>query len=243
MVHLCSQSHPQTTISTRLRTIYRHLELEDTNSESDHGGHKRGGVDNRAGGGGVGGSRGRSAAGAGAGAGARAGRARRGRGAGGGVGQRGGRGAVQHLDAGVVTGLVAVLVVLGGVVVDNLDGLNVHDERNVVKVSLTTSPLNGTLGVGGVTTGPDTDLQQGGGLGEVLSAVGILVLQGADDIAINEPLNALLSPVDTVGVELGLGVGDVDSGGAVPAGGVTLAEVVSLNLLVVGADLLLFGFT
>lgn len=43
-------------------------------------------------------------------------------------------------------------------------------------------------------------------------------------------------------MELGLGVGDVDSGGAVPAGGVTLAEVVGLNLLVVGADLLLFGF-
>lgn len=43
-------------------------------------------------------------------------------------------------------------------------------------------------------------------------------------------------------MELGLGVGDIDGGGTVPASGVTLAEVVGLNLLVVGADLLLYGF-
>lgn len=60
------------------------------------------------------------------------------------------------------------------------------------------------------------------------------------DVAVDDPLDALFGPVDTVGVELGLGVGNGDVVLAVTEGAVTLSEVVGLNVGGVGADLLLF---
>lgn len=66
-----------------------------------------------------------------------------------------------------------------------------------------------------------------------------MVVQGADHVAIKQPLNSVGSPVDAVGVELGLGVGDLDGRVAVVAGSVSLSKVIGLNRSRVSADLLL----
>ena len=226
------------------------LKVQGTDRNGNHGGHEDGSVHGQRGSGdSVGGSRG--GGGGGRGSRARLGgrRGRRGRGAlggggAGGVGQAGGRrrSAVVHLDAGVVASLVGVLVVGGRVVVGHVDGLDVHDEGDVVEVGLTTSPLDGALGVAGVTAGPDTDLELAGGLGVVLAVQSIGVLDSVLDVAVDDPLDALLGPVDTVGVELGLGVGNGDVVFAVTEGAVTLSEVVGLDVGGVGADLLLLSY-
>lgn len=128
---------------------------------------------------------------------------------------------------------------LGGGVVGDVDGLDIHGERSVSVVGLTTSPLDGTLTVVGVAAGPDTDADAHGGLGEVLARDCIGVIQCADDLAVQEPLDATGGPVDGVGVEGGLGVRDSDGSATVVSGSIALSEVVGLDFGVVGADLLL----
>jgi len=250
-IYILNIPHVQEITSTSRHCVSAQLKVQGTDSNGNQGSREDGSVHGQRGSGdSVGGSRGLGGGGSGRGSRARLGGGRRGRrrrgalggGRAGGVGQAGRRrrGAVVHLDAGVVAGLVGVLVVGGGVVVGNVDGLDVHDERNVVEVGLTTGPLDGALGVAGVTAGPDTDLELAGGLGVVLAVESIGVLDGVLHVAVDDPLDALLGPVDAVGVELGLGVGHGDVVLAVTEGAVTLSEVVGLDVGGVGADLLLF---
>lgn len=186
---------------------------------ASHGGGLGGGSQGR------GSSRGLGLSGAGAGAGA-------GGGGGGGLAGR----SLAHgnsarlLDALVRAGVVAVGVALGGVGVDNVDALDVHGVGSTGVVSHTASPLDGTLAVAGITTSPDTDANAHGGLGVAGSALRIGVVQGADHIAIHGPGGGILLPRDRVGVPGVLGVRHSGPSSAVISGGVTLAEVVSLNL-------------
>lgn len=187
---------------------------------ASHGGGLGGGSQGR------GSSRGLGLSGAGAGAGA---------GGGGGGGGLAGRSlahgnSARLLDALVRAGVVAVGVALGGVGVDNVDALDVHGVGSTGVVSHTASPLDGTLAVAGITTSPDTDANAHGGLGVAGSALRIGVVQGADHIAIHGPGGGILLPRDRVGVPGVLGVRHSGPSSAVISGGVTLAEVVSLNL-------------
>lgn len=136
-------------------------------------------------------------------------------------------------------GVVGVGVRLGGVGVDNLDVLDVHAEGSSRVVGLATGPLNGALAVGGVTASPDTDADIHGGLGEASAALGIVVVQGADDVAVDGPLDGLLLPVHLISVEFTLGVGHGGPGITVIGRGITLAEVVGLNCARVAAKSLL----
>lgn len=188
---------------------------------ASHGGGLGGGSQGR------GSSRGLGLSGAGAGAGAGGG--------GGGGGGLAGRSlahgnSARLLDALVRAGVVAVGVALGGVGVDNVDALDVHGVGSTGVVSHTASPLDGTLAVAGITTSPDTDANAHGGLGVAGSALRIGVGQGADHIAIHGPGGGILLPRDRVGVPGVLGVRHSGPSSAVISGGVTLAEVVSLNL-------------
>ena len=121
-----------------------------------------------------------------------------------------------------VLGVAGLLGVLGRVVALDVDladgGVVVAGVLDVlaVPVNLTASPVNGTLGVAGLTSGPQGHLQAGGGLG-VLVAVGSLVpgvglLQGALDVAVDDPLGLVGLPVNLVGVPVGVGVTVVDGG-------------------------------
>lgn len=134
-------------------------------------------------------------------------------------------GTVGALRPGVVGGAIdTVAVVLDG------DGLVVGDERSLAEVGVATSPLDSTLGSILATGDPGTELDLHGSLGESGTVLGIGVEQSADQIAINVPLDVVLSPVDGVGVEVVLGRADGVVGTTVVGGGVSLAEVVGLDL-------------
>ena len=224
------------------------------------GGGAGGGAGSRGGrgggtGGGVGGSEGRSGRGSrgggGEGAGSGSAGASRGRGRAGslgaGAGGRGRRAAAAaaagiagtvgaDLDALPSAGLVAVRVRAGGggtgaahVVLDG-DGLVVALERRRAEVGETTGPLDGALGAGGVATDPGSDLELHGGLGVGVAATGTRVGQGADDVAVDEPVDALGVPVDRVRVEVVLGVAHGVVGTTVVDVGAALAEVVGLHV-------------
>ena len=150
-----------------------------------------------------------------------------------------GSGTISSLDASIRTRLIGILVCRSGVVVDDIDRLDIHRERRGGVVRLTTSPLDRTLRVIGVATGPDTDADAHGCLGVVGSVDGVGVLECADDFAVEEPFDSLGGPVDRVRVEGLFGSGDGHSCAAVVGCGVSFAEVVGLDLGVVGADLLL----
>jgi hypothetical protein len=134
-------------------------------------------------------------------------------------------GTVRALGPGVVGGtLDAVAVVLDG------DGLVVGQERSAGEVGVTTSPLDSTLGSILAASNPGSELDLHGSLGEASTVLGIGVVQGADQVAINVPLDVLAGPVDGVGVEVILGVADGVVGTTVIGGGISLAEVVGLDL-------------
>lgn len=190
----------------------------------------------------VDGERGRAGGGGGGRDGAQSGGSRRARL---GANVLGSRGTGEDLDALPGAALVAVLV-LGGVLgaggtvttheVLNLDTLVVAHEGTLAEVGDTAGPLNGTLGGVLATGNPGAELDLHGSLGEAGAALGIGGLEGADDGAVDDPVELGGGPLDGVGVELILGVGDGREATAVVGLGATLAEVVGLNLGGVAAD-------
>lgn len=147
------------------------------------------------------------------------------RSSGGGAGRSGG---TVNLDASGRTTVVAVGVGRSRVGVGDLDRLHVHGVGSSGVVGLTTSPLNGTRGVLWVTTSPDTDTETHRSLREVVASLSSS--QGANNVSVNQPLDAVTLPVDGVGVESRLGAADSDVRATVEATGVTLAKVVGLDL-------------
>lgn len=143
---------------------------------------------------------------------------------------------VASLDALVRTAGVRELVGIGGRVVGDLDRLDVHGERSLAVVGSTTSPLDGTLAVARVTTSPDTQTQTHGGLRETRAALSVSVLDSTESLAVNDPADGILGPVDGVGVEVVLRGVDVLPGLTVVGGSVTLAEVVGLDLVRVASN-------
>lgn len=156
------------------------------------------------------------------------------------------RGAVtlNDLDGLPRAGVVAVDVLLdavlgGGVatgIIDNRNGLVVSIIRTLAEVGVTTGPLDGALGGVLAASNPGTNLDLHGGLGEAASALSILVVESTDDSTVNDPVNLLGGPLDGVGVELSDGVSNGVEGTAIVGGGVTLAEVVGLDLGVVTTE-------
>jgi hypothetical protein len=137
---------------------------------------------------------------------------------------------VVDLDAAPVAGLVGVGVAGSGVGVFDVGRLDIHGEGTSVVVGFTTSPFDSSRSVVGVTTGPDTESQAHGGLGETASALRIGKGQSADDSTVDDPANRLRGPFNGVGVENLLGSSDGVEATTVIAGSVTLSEVVALNL-------------
>lgn len=133
--------------------------------------------------------------------------------------ERGQDGALVAVDDGVVGAADVVVGVadagvgagrLGGVVAVDGDGLEgcvkVAALLDVggVPVNLTTGPGNGAGGVAGQAAGPDGQLDAGGRLGERPLVGGgvpvVLAVDGAADLAVDEPLDHVGGPVDFVRV-------------------------------------------
>lgn len=156
-----------------------------------------------------------------------------------------GGGAGDDLDALPGAALVGVLV-LGGVLgagntvatheVLDADALVVAVERTLVEVGETAGPLDGALGGVLATGNPGAELDLHGGLGIAAAALLAVVLESADDGAVDDPVELGRSPLDGVRVPLVLGVADGREATTVVSLGAALAEVVGLNLLVVAAD-------
>lgn len=135
--------------------------------------------------------------------------------------------------------VVGPLVGAGRVVVLDMDGLNVHGEWSLAVVGSAASPFNSTFAVARIATSPDANPQVHGSLGEPGAALGLLIRNGTDLVSINQPGDGVLRPVDGVGVH---GVDRSVDGRirlTVVGGGVTLAEVVGLDLVVETAKTLL----
>lgn len=113
-----------------------------------------------------------------------------------------------------------------------------HGERSI-SVVRATSPFDGALGIVGIAAGPDPDLDSHGRLWVICTRGGVGVVQGADDLAIDQPFDSTGIPVDGVGVEGCCWVGDGHGGGTVVGGCVALAKVVGLDEAVASADLFL----
>lgn len=139
-----------------------------------------------------------------------------------------------NLDAVSRAAVVTVRVGRARVGVGDLDRLQVHGERSSRVVGLTTSPFNGSRGVAWVTTSPDTNTKTHRGLREVVASLGSS--QGANNASVNQPLDAVPLPVDSVGVESRLGSADTDIGSTVVATSVAFAEVVGFDLGGIAAE-------
>lgn len=81
-------------------------------------------------------------------------------------------------------------------VVDNVEVLVVGLKGSLGEVGHATRPLNGALGSARMTSNPATNLDLHGGLGVLGTGLG--TGQGADNVVINEPLDALAGPVNGV---------------------------------------------
>lgn len=120
-----------------------------------------------------------------------------------------------------------------------MDGLDVHGEGGLAEVGHAASPLSGTRGFCRVTASPDTNSQVHGSLGESGSALGLRSMKGSEHIAVNRPGDVVLLPVDGVGVEGADGIIDMGISRPVIGGGVTLAEVVGLDFIILATESLL----
>lgn len=139
---------------------------------------------------------------------------------------------------------VPVLLCAGdavGVVVD-CDGLVVGFEWGLREIGQAAGPLNGARGVPLSAADPGAELDAHRGLGVRQATVGVGIVEGAEDCTVVEPLDALGSPDDGVGVEAGHGRVDGVGGAAVVGGGVALVEVVCLHVAGIAAHELVVDF-
>lgn len=117
--------------------------------------------------------------------------------------------ALDNLDALPVTSLVGPDVLLDILVgraittgiVGDLDALVVTERGTVGEIGATTGPLDGALGGVLAASNPGTELDLHGGLRESAAALGLLIGQGTDSLAIDDPVDSLGSPLNRVGVE------------------------------------------
>lgn len=143
-----------------------------------------------------------------------------------------------HIDALPVTGVVLVLVGIGGRVVDDIRVLDIHSEGTFAVVYSSASPGDCARKIArrGVSAGPDAEFELHRGLGEAGTALRIGVLKCANGGTVDEPGDCVGGPIYGVSVPLGLSCRYRDVDHAVVVSGVVLAEIVGLDTVVFTAD-------
>lgn len=143
---------------------------------------------------------------------------------------------LDHLDTVPITRIIRVLILLAGRKVVHANLFDDHGVRSLIVVDHTSCPIDGTLGVFRVTSGPDTESNVTRGLREVLPIQSVFSVQSTDQLLVNIPLDLLLGPVGGVVVEFGVGIGNVVVPTTVVGRVVSFAVVVGLYLGGVVAD-------
>lgn len=111
-----------------------------------------------------------------------------------------------------------------------MNRLDVHGVRSRAVVGQATGPFDGTLWVAGVAACPGAESQAHRSLREPSATLGIVVCKRTHDGAVNRPGNRLRCPVDGVGVESVLRIGNGHIGASVICCCIAFTEVVGLNL-------------
>lgn len=142
---------------------------------------------------------------------------------------------LEDLDALPATGRVAVFVLSPSARVRDTNRLDRHGVRAFAVVCQTARPFNGSFRKARVTTSPDTKAQVHGRLWEIFASVRVGVQQGADDVAVDVPIQLLCRPVESVVVECVLWRLNWIVDRAVIARRISLAEIVRLHIAVVPA--------
>lgn len=139
-------------------------------------------------------------------------------------------------DAGIRARLVGIVVRGSRVIVDDVDRLDVHGEGDIVVIRLTTSPLDCSLAVRRIASGPDAQLHNHRRLREVLPIDGIRILECAHGGPVDVPGDGRSGPDHFVRVEFILGSADGLPDGAVVGCRVSFAKVVGFDLGGVGSS-------
>lgn len=139
-------------------------------------------------------------------------------------------------NTGIRAGLVRVVIRRRRVVVDDVDRFHIHRERDLVIIRLSPGPLDRSLAVGRVTSGPDAQLHDHWRLRVVLPIDRIGILECAHGGPVNVPGDGRSGPDDFVRVEFVLRAADGLPDCAVVGGRVALAKVVGLDLGSVGSS-------
>ena len=148
---------------------------------------------------------------------------------------RGGGCLLGGLDTLPTARLVAVFVLAAGGEIGYTSTSDVHGVGTLFVVGQPTRPFNCAVGVGGVSTGPDTDSNVHGGLREVLSVIRIFVMEGADEVPVNVPFDLLSCPERGVVVEVLLRLIDRIVDSTVVGRSVALSKVVGFSVGIVDA--------
>lgn len=104
------------------------------------------------------------------------------------------------------------------------------NERSFAEVGVSTGPFDGALGRVLATSDPGTKLDLHRSLRESSTRLSVSVLQFTDLVAVDRPDNMVLGPLQRVGVNLALGVGNRVVGTTIVGSRIALAEVVGLHL-------------
>ena len=130
---------------------------------------------------------------------------------------------------------VTVEIFLSGTEVVDRGTLHKHAEGPLAVIRSTTSPLASAVGETGITTGPDTDRKSHWGLWIVLGVVCILGKEGANFGGVDVEIQGILGPHDGVIVVVVHSTTGNLVLETVPKVGHSLAEVVAVNVLGIGA--------
>lgn len=109
-----------------------------------------------------------------------------------------------NLDTLVRTRTVGIDILLARVEIMDVHLLDDHCIRAGLIVDHASSPVDGSLPVVFIAGGPNAKPDIAGALGVTVAAIGVLIGQGADQVAVNPPLEFLFGPVGGVVVELGV---------------------------------------
>lgn len=143
---------------------------------------------------------------------------------------------IRRHNTGIRARLVGVVVRGSGVVVDDVDRLDIHGEGDIGVIRLATRPLDRSLAVGRIASGPDTQLHDHGCLRVVPPAESVGILDCAHGGPVDVPGDGSGGPDDFVCVEFVLGGADRLPDGAVVGGRVAFAEIVGFDLGGVGSS-------
>jgi len=137
---------------------------------------------------------------------------------------------LDRLDALEASGAVCPFVFLSGGVITDLCALDVHGERRFGVIGSTASPINRSIVVLGISSGPNSKPNCAGCLRIVFALVRVSVHQSSDFQGVDIEVHLLCGPINGIVVEVIVDIGSrIVIYGSVERSGVSFAKVVGLR--------------